>query len=89
MLNKGGLGSELSDAVRSVVLGRRLLPRVSQPLSDMLRRRLDDAERPLFGMLLAGIPRVDIEQTLGISPRERDSREASMLRKLEVLPGEA
>ncbi len=89
VLNKGGLGSELSDAVRSVALGRRLLPRVSQPLADMLRRRLSDAEQPLFGMLLAGIPRGEIEQTLGISPRERDSREGSMLRKLEVLPGEA
>ncbi len=89
VLNKGGLGSELSDAVRAVAQGRRLLPRVSQPLADMLRRRLGDAEQPLFGMLLAGIPRVEIEQTLGISPRERDSREGSMLRKLEVLPGEA
>jgi DNA-binding NarL/FixJ family response regulator len=89
LLNKGGLGSELCDAVRAVVRGRRSLPNVSQPLADMLRRRLDDAEQPLFGMLLAGIPRDEIAQTLGMTARERDSREGAMLRKLEVLPGEA
>jgi DNA-binding NarL/FixJ family response regulator len=31
VLNKGGLGSELCDAVRSVNRGRRLLPKPSQP----------------------------------------------------------
>jgi DNA-binding NarL/FixJ family response regulator len=88
VLNKGGLGSELCDAIRSVMHGRRLLPRVSQPLADLLRRRLNDAEQPLFGMLMAGIPREEIERTLDMSARERDSREAAMLRKLEALPGE-
>jgi DNA-binding NarL/FixJ family response regulator len=89
LLNKGGLGSELCDAVRSVRRGRRLFPKVSQPMADMLRRRLDDTEQPIFGMLLAGIPRPEIRQTLGISARELASREGAMLRKLEVLPGEA
>src|SRR5208283_4560574 len=42
VLNKGGLGSELCDAVRSVNRGRCLLPRPSQPIADMLRRRLDE-----------------------------------------------
>ena len=89
VLNKGGLGSELCDAVRAVNHGRRLLPRPSQPIADMLRRRLDETEQPIFGMLLAGIPRIEIGQTLGMSARELCSREAVMLRKLEVLPGEA
>jgi DNA-binding NarL/FixJ family response regulator len=89
MLNKGGLGSELCDAIRAVVRGRRLLGRVPQPLADMLRRRLDDDEQPLFGMLLAGIPRVDIQRTLRMTARELDSREGTMLRRLELLPGEA
>ena len=43
VLNKGALGSELCDAVRSVSRGRRLLPRVPQPLADMLRRLIDGA----------------------------------------------
>ncbi len=89
VLNKGGLGSELCDAVRAVSHGRRVLPKPSQPIADMLRRRLDETEQPIFGMLMAGIPRIEIGQTLGMSARELSSREAVMLRKLEVLPGEA
>jgi len=88
VLNKGVLGSDLCDAVRSVVRGRRLLPRVAPPLADMLRRRLGDAEQPLFGMLLAGRPQVEIEEALCMSARELASRRASILRKLEPLPGE-
>jgi len=38
---------------------------------------------------MAGIPRSDITKTLGLSTRELSSREAAMLGKLEVLPGEA
>jgi DNA-binding NarL/FixJ family response regulator len=88
LLNKGVLGSELCDAVRLVMRGRRLLPRVSPPLAGMLRRRLDDPEQALFGMLLAGIPRAEVRRALRMSPRELDSREGVMLRKLELLPGE-
>jgi two-component system response regulator DevR len=89
VLNKGVLGSELCDAIRSVMRGRRLLPRVSPPLADMLRRRLAEGEQLLFGMLLAGIPGAQIGRTLGISARELASREDAMLAKLEALPGEA
>jgi DNA-binding NarL/FixJ family response regulator len=89
VLNKGALGSELCDAVRSVARGRRVLPRVPQPLSDMLRRRLADSEQLLFGMLLAAIPRVEIRRALGISERELDARISTMLRILETLPGDS
>ncbi len=88
VLNKGGLGSELCDAVRSVDHGRRLLPKPSQPILDMLRRRLDDTEQTIFGMLMAGIPRVAISQTLDMSASELSCLEGAMLRKIEVLPGE-
>ena len=40
-------------------------------------------------MLLAGMPREEIEQTLGISERKLAARETSMLRKLAALPGES
>jgi DNA-binding NarL/FixJ family response regulator len=89
VLNKGALGSELCDAVRSVARGRRLMPKPSRPMADMLRRRLSDAEQPIFGMLMAGIPKSEISQTLRMSARELSSRQGEMLRKLEVLPGEA
>jgi DNA-binding NarL/FixJ family response regulator len=88
LLSKGSLGSELCDTVRSVARGRRQLTRVPQPMADMLRRRLDGLEQPIFGMLLAGISRVEIQQTLRISAGELESREAAMLSKLESLPGE-
>jgi DNA-binding NarL/FixJ family response regulator len=88
VLNKGVLGSDLCDAVRSVIRGRRRLPRVSPQLAAALRRRLEDDEQMLFGMLLAGIPRAEICPILGISVRELASREDAMLRKLESLPGE-
>ena len=39
-------------------------------------------------MLLAGIPPVEISQTLDISARELASREDAILRKIEALPGE-
>jgi DNA-binding NarL/FixJ family response regulator len=88
VLNKASLGSELCDTIRAVARGRRLLPRVSQPMAEMLRRRLNEAEQPIFGMLLAGIPRLEIARTLGISPRGLASREDAMLQSLEALPGE-
>jgi DNA-binding NarL/FixJ family response regulator len=88
LLNKGALGSELCDAVRSVARARRVMPRTSQPMADMLRRRLDDTEQAIFGMLMAGIPRSEIGLTMRISARELSAREGAMLRKLEVLPGE-
>jgi DNA-binding NarL/FixJ family response regulator len=87
MLNKGVLGSELCDAVRLVSRGRRLLPRVSPPLADMLRRRLTEDEQMLFGMLLAGIPHEEIRRILGISERELAERKDAMLPRIEALPG--
>lgn len=89
VLNKGALGSELCDAVRSVYRGRRLLPRVSPGLADLLRRRLDEPEQMMFGMLLAGIPRAEICRTLGVSEHELATRESAMLSKVEALPGDA
>jgi DNA-binding NarL/FixJ family response regulator len=88
ILNKGSLGSELCDVIRAVARGVRVLPRVPQPMADMLRRRLEGGEQQIFGMLLAGIPRLEIERALGISPVELESCETAMLNKLEALPGE-
>jgi DNA-binding NarL/FixJ family response regulator len=88
VLNKGGLGSELCDAIRAVAHGRRLLPRVPRHLAGLLSRRLDNRELPIFGMLIAGISGEEICQTMRISEVELTSRKAVMLSKLEALPGE-
>jgi DNA-binding NarL/FixJ family response regulator len=88
VLNKGALGSELCDAVRSVARGRRLLPRTSRSLANMLRRRLSVREQMVFGMLLAGIARAEIERTLEITGPELDAHRDAMLTKLESVSGE-
>ena len=88
LLNKGSLGSELCDAVRAVAGGRRLLPRVPQPTADLLRRRLDESEQVTFGMLLAGIGRSEICETLKITSAELAAHVTSIIDKLESLPGE-
>ena len=89
VLNKGVLGSELCDAIRSVARGRRLLPRVPPSLAHTLRSRLAEPEQMLFGMLLAAIPRDEICRALGMSERELGACTEAMLRTLEALPGEA
>jgi DNA-binding NarL/FixJ family response regulator len=88
VLNKGGLGSELCDAIRAVARGRRVLPKIPRPMAEMLSRRLTDAELPIFLMLLGGIGRFEIRKTLDISQPELAAREAAMLSKIEALPGE-
>ena len=88
LVSKGGLGSELCEAIRSVTRGRRHLPPVPPDLADLMRQRLDPKEQAIFGMLLAGIPQVEIAQTLGSSGAGLESHRAAMLRKLEALPGE-
>lgn len=88
VLNKGALGSELCDTVRSTARGRRVLPRISQPLAGALRSRLSEHEQMIFGMLLAGIPRAEIASTLQLSAPELDGGRDAMLSKLEPLPGE-
>ncbi len=88
LVSKGGLGSELCDAIRSVARGTRHLPRVPSDLADLLRERLDSKEQAIFGMLLAGIPQVEIARALGSSRAGLESHAAAMLRKLEALPGE-
>jgi DNA-binding NarL/FixJ family response regulator len=88
LLSKGSLGSDLCDTVRSVARGGRVLPPVPRPMTDMLCRRLDDVEKQIFGMLLANVLRIDIEQILALSAGEFEARIAAMLKKLEPLPGE-
>jgi len=88
ILNKTSLGDELANAIRAVRRGRRLLPRVSGPIVDLLRRRLDERDQMLYGMLLAGLPSADIEETLSISADELAARRTAMLTRLEALPGQ-
>jgi DNA-binding NarL/FixJ family response regulator len=88
VLSKGKLGSELCEAIRVVASGRMHMPPVSPRLAESLRRRLDDEEKAIFGMLLAGITPAEVAATLGLSAASLESRLWEMLRRLESLPAE-
>lgn len=89
IVSKSGLGSELREAIRDVARGGHRLRPVPPWLSEGLRHRLGPEEQAIFGLLLAGIPRKEIAQTLGFSPDGLDSRLWAMLRALEAPRAEA
>jgi DNA-binding NarL/FixJ family response regulator len=84
IVSKGGLGSELCDAIRRVASGDVLLPPVPEWLGDALRQRLDHEEQAIFGLLLAGIKPTEIARTMGLSEAGLESRLWAMLRKVEA-----
>ena len=84
IVSKGGLGSELCDAIRRVASGHLLLPVVPHWLGEALRHRLDPEEQAIFGLLLAGIEPSEIANTLGLSDAGLESRLWTMLRKVEA-----
>jgi DNA-binding NarL/FixJ family response regulator len=85
IISKGGLGSELCEAIRAVRRGHQLLPAVPEWLGEALRRRLDHQEQAIFGLLLAGIKPPEIAGTLGLSEAALESGLWAMLRKLEAV----
>ena len=89
LVSKGGVGSELSHAVRAVARGYSRLPTVPPALAGAMRRRLGPEEQAIFGMLLAGIDPSEIADTLGISSGSLESRRWAMLHKLEGLRPDA
>lgn len=85
IVSKGGRGSELCAAIRSVAHGRQQLPPLPSWLSDVLRRRFDAEEQAIFGMLLAGIKPHEIADTLELSAARLESLQWAMLRRLDTL----
>jgi DNA-binding NarL/FixJ family response regulator len=84
IVSKGGLGSDLADAIRDVLRGRRLLLPLPGWLGEALRRRLDHEQQAIFGLLLAGIAPIEIARTLGLSDGELEAQLWTMLRRLEA-----
>ena len=85
LLSKSALGTELSEAIRRAAVGRSRLPPVPHALADGMRRRFDSLEQAIFGLLLAGIGRDEIARTLHVDSTEIETRQWTMLRKLERL----
>ena len=74
-------------ALDGVASGERYLPPLPPKLGESVRRRLDDEEQAVFGLLFAGVEPPDVAATLGLSGAELESRLWEMLRRLEAPPG--
>jgi DNA-binding NarL/FixJ family response regulator len=85
LLSKAALGTDLYTAIRRAATGMSRLPPVPSTLADGMRRRFDSMEQAIFGLLLAGIGRDEITRTLHIDMGELETRQWTMLRKLERL----
>jgi two-component system, NarL family, response regulator DevR len=83
LLSKSALGSDLHAAIRRAATGISRLPPVPPALAEGMRRRFDSLEQAIFGLLLAGISRNEIGRTLHIDQGELETRQWTMLRKLE------
>jgi len=88
LVSKSTVGSKLCDALRVVARGGTRLPFVPPALGNAMRRRLDTEDQAIFGLLLAGIDRVEAAETLRIDPADVDLRMWGMLRTLEGLRAE-
>ena len=83
LLSKAALGSDLYAAIRRAANGISRCPPVPPTLAEGLRRRFDSMEQAIFGLLLAGISRNEIGRTLHIQQGKLETRQWTMLRKLE------
>ena len=86
IVSKGRVGSDLCYAVRRAAARERHLPTLPPRLAESLRRRLDNNEQAIFGMLLAGMEPAEVAATLGLSPAAMESQLCELLRRLEGLP---
>jgi len=86
IVSKVTLGFELCEAIRRVAGGERHIPLLPQAVAEGVRRRLDDQEKAIFGMLLAGIAPAEVAAMLGLTSACLESRLWSMLRRLDGPP---
>jgi DNA-binding NarL/FixJ family response regulator len=86
IVSKGRIGADLCHVIRSAAAGGRHLPAIPPRLAESLRRRLDNDEQAIFGMLLAGFDPAEVAATLGLSAAIMESRLWELLRRLEGLP---
>jgi DNA-binding NarL/FixJ family response regulator len=83
MLSKGAAEAKLCEAVRTVAGGGLVLPVAPWQVSETIRRRLDDREQAIYGMLVAGFPSSEIGPMLGLSWSEVDALLEGMVHKLK------
>jgi len=84
VVHKGLPANALSEAIRAVAGGQRVLPPLSQELQVAAAQTLEVEDRPILGMLLAGTDHGDIAATLRLAPDELDARLDRMIGRLRV-----
>jgi DNA-binding NarL/FixJ family response regulator len=86
IVSKGRVGSDLCREIRWAAAGERHLPTLPPRLAESLRRRLDNDEQAIFGMMLAGLEPREVASTVGLSAATMESRLSELLSRLEGLP---
>ncbi len=80
-----GLGArELFEAIRLVHRGRQLIPEPSPYILRETLAQLDDADRPVVGMLLDGATDADIAQALRLEPSDVEHATRRILARLRA-----
>lgn len=83
LISKGSLGVELCRRIREVHRGVTQAPLLPPSLAASLRRRLDETEQAIYGLMLASFTLDEVARTLGLSGEELERRRSAMMGKLE------
>ena len=88
VLDKSEPVTALLDAIRRIANGENVMPTVGRLDFDAAVARLDDADLPLFAMLIDGAPLPAIAEQLRTNEREASRRAQSIVRRLRPAHGD-
>ncbi len=83
-VHKGVPANVLSDAIRTVARGQRVMPPVPAELRAAAAARIDTDDQASLGMTLAGTAPGDVAEILRIRPAQLDRRLDGMIQRLRV-----
>jgi DNA-binding NarL/FixJ family response regulator len=81
---KGRAARYLFEAIRHVHRGERLVPETSQFVMREALEQLDDADRPIVGMLLDGSSAGEVADVLRLSPEDGENAVRRILARLST-----
>lgn len=84
LVHKGVPAHELTEAIRAVARGQRVLPPLTPQLQAAAAAQIDLEDQPILGMLLSGTPTHEIADVLSVSQTELGERLDRMIEELRV-----
>jgi DNA-binding NarL/FixJ family response regulator len=84
LLSKSAPAPQLSDALRAVARGDRVLPAIPRELLESAGQRVDPSDLPIMAMMVDGTPVTEVADTLRVSVREVSRRVDTMLERLRL-----